>query len=70
MGGEILLSQEGTTHGDPLAMAMYALATVPLIDKTNGLLQVWYADDAAGAGKLASLRQWWNNLSSLGSKFG
>ena len=72
MGGETLLSQEGTTQGDPLAMAMYALATVPLIDKvkTNGLRQVWYADDTACGGKLASLRQWWNNLSSLGPKFG
>ena len=71
MGGETVLSQEGTTHDDPLAMAMHALATVPLIDKvkTNGLRQVWYADDAAGGGKLASLRQWWNNLSSLGRKF-
>ena len=60
MGGETLLSQEGTTQDDPLAMAMYALATVPLMDKvkTNGLRQVWYADDAAGGRKLASLRQW------------
>ena len=58
MGGETLLSQEGTTQDDPLAMAMYALATVPLIYKVkaNGLRQVWYADDAAGGGKLASLR--------------
>ena len=65
MGGETLLSQEGTTRGDPLAMAVYADKV-----KTNGLCQVWYEDDAAGGRKLASLRQWWNNLSSLGPKFG
>ena len=72
VGGETLLSQDGTTQGDQLAMAMYALATVPFIDKvkTNGFRQVWYATDATGGGKLALLRQWWNNSSSLGPKFG
>ena len=43
-------STEGTTQGDPLAMAMYTLAISPLIhqlrDNCPGVQQVWFADDA------------------------
>ena len=46
VNGDVILSQEGTTQGDPLAMAMYGLATIPLIRRLDGLCtQVWYADD-------------------------
>ena len=46
VGGEVLISKEGTTQSDPLAMPMYALATVPLLTKvsTKETTQVWYAD--------------------------
>ena len=62
MDGNVLLSQEGTTQGDPLAMPMYALATIPLIKKlkenVEKVNQVWYADDASGTGDINSLREW------------
>ena len=46
--GEIA-STEGTTQDDPLAMAMHAVAIVPLIRKLRSnspnVKQVWFADD-------------------------
>ena len=58
--GETILSQEGTTQGDPLAMAMYAVAVTPLIHrlKEENTQQVWYVDDATAGGKLTHIRKW------------
>ena len=72
VGGEVLLSKEGTTQGDPLAMTMFARATVPLIDKvsTNHTTQAWFADDSACGGKLRWLPKWWNDLVAVGPAFG
>jgi hypothetical protein len=71
--GEIT-SSEGTTQGDPLAMAMYALAVRPLISKLQSdvpnVNQVWYADDATGAGSCEDLRSFWDSLQMHGDGFG
>ena len=69
--GSSLLSQEGTTQGDPLAMPMYAISITPVIRQLMGLTrQVWYADDAAAGGGLLHLRDWWSGLLSFGRHFG
>ena len=53
----MLLSEESTTQGDPLAMPFYALTTIPLLQRLPlGVVQVWYADDACASGKLCVLR--------------
>ena len=50
---------------------MYALATVPLIKSLpTSVNQVWYADDAAATGKIADLREWWDEISRLGPSYG
>ena len=58
--GDTLFSQEGTRHGDPLAIPLYGLAITPLIRKLEGQYkQVWYADNSAAIGKIDPLREWW-----------
>ena len=71
--GLSLLSQEGTTQGDPFAMPFYALATIMLIQRLDGaedLKQVWYADYASATGSLSSIHTWCNELSSVGPGYG
>ncbi|KAL5467453.1 hypothetical protein EMCRGX_G031678 [Ephydatia muelleri] len=64
--------QEGTTQGDPLAMAMNASGGLPLIHRlsTNVIEQVWYADDATACGKLSEIRSWWKHLVEIGPQYG
>ena len=69
--GEHILSQEGTTQGDPLAMAIYAIGTLPLIQELQGdVPQSWYADAASAGGTLRSLCTWWDRLGTAGPHYG
>lgn len=57
--GECMLSKEGTTQGDPLAMVMYAIGTLPLIKRLGSIVkQIWYADDLAAGSTLDNLKSW------------
>jgi hypothetical protein len=73
-GGEIL-SQEGTTQGDPLAtMPWYSVNTSTIIQSLRisipDVKQVWLADDSAGGGMIPSLYSWYHCLCEEGMKYG
>ena len=71
IGGKNITSQVGTTQGDPLATAMYTLATLPLIHRLGGeVTQSWYADDASAGGRLEGLHRWWDKQDTMGLTFG
>ena len=72
IGRSTILSQEGTTQGDPLAMAMYGIAILPLISRhhNDSLTQKWYADDGSVVGKVKDIRALFDKLTRLGSKYG
>ena len=67
MGGKELVSAEGTTRGDPLAMSLYAVSLQPLIAQlqiSSSAKQCWFADNAIGSGMLENVKRWWDELSS------
>ena len=69
--GQCILTKEGTTQGDPLAMAMYATGTQPLIRRLDGITkQVWYADDSAAGSSIENLKRWWDLLVEIGPLYG
>ena len=74
VGGGEILSREGTTQGDPLAMSWYALNTSIMIQNLRDhcplVKQVWLADDSAGGGSIVQLYNWYRQLSKEGQKFG
>ena len=74
LGGGELMSEEGTTQGDNLAMAFYALGISTVLAALKCLCpsvsQVGLADDITGAAKIPNLRKWWENLIIEGEKSG
>ena len=73
-GGGELASVEGTCQGNPLAMALYAVAISPMIQRLQhafpSVNQSWYADDDAAAATLASLRTYWDKVREIGPGYG
>ena len=68
-----LLSKEGVTQGDPLAMLLYGLAVLPLVRElknSNKWKQNWYADDSACLAQLLLVREWFDRLMVEGPKYG
>lgn len=57
VGGEAILSREGTDQGNPIAVLMYALGILLLIKHitTKNTVQAWFADDAGAGAKLVEL---------------
>ncbi|XP_066914998.1 uncharacterized protein [Clytia hemisphaerica] len=76
IGGGELKSFEGTTQGDPLGMAIYAIGTTPLLHQlamkpqSRSEKEVAFADDLTAAGSIGNLRSWWDKLSVEGPLFG
>ena len=72
IGGLEIKSQEGTTQGDLLGMAIYALGVTPMLNilligignKHNRM--VAFADDITAAGSLDALKQWWDHILEIG----
>ena len=60
MGGEELLSAEGTTQGDPVAMSLYAVSLQPLIAQlqtSSSTKQCWFADGEWYSGKCDAMME-------------
>ena len=72
VGGESILSSEGTTQADRIAIPMYALGIVPLMPSvtTTGTVKPWFADDSAAGGKLQRVHEWWGGLANRGPSYG
>ena len=74
ISGTELRSRQGTTQGDPTAMAAYALGLTPLLDHVQSVKRsvkhVAFADDLTVAGKLKEIKIWWDTLITEGPKYG
>ena len=64
--GTILFSKEGCTQGDPLAMIVYGIGMLPLVELLElnipEIVQPWYADDAGAAGNYEHIEKYFRLL--------
>ena len=57
-------------------MAIYALGIRPLIDNLGEAVdhekckQSWYVDDSSAGGQLIDMKTWWDQLCTMGPKYG
>ena len=73
MWGSEIESAKGATEGDTSAMPVYSIGITPLLKKVTNdksIKHVAYADDLGRVGKLAKIRDWWDNLCLYGPLFG
>ena len=76
LGGNELLSHEGTTQGDPTVMTICGIVLAPLLkhlvtfypDRDPKMIA--FADDLTSAGRLSKLRSWWKFLLDVDPKYG
>ena len=72
-GGKELSSKEGTTQGDPVAMSMYTMGILPLLQlymAKENTKRIAFADDFTGIGKLNQLKDWWDIVCLHGPNLG
>ena len=72
-GGKELVSAEGNTQGDLLAVCLYALSLQPLISRLQAVSQTkqrWFANDATECGSLQNIKSWWDELTVAGPDLG
>ena len=70
---QTLLSKEGVTQGDPLAMLVYGLGILPQTRKLKNPSkhkQNWYANDSGCFAQLLQLKEWLELLIIEGPKYG
>ena len=73
IGGSKILSKEGTTQGDPTAMAAYALGVTPLLhffhefasSHNHRTKEVAFADDFTISGKISEIKEYWDLLTPM-----
>ena len=70
--GEEITSAEGTRQGDPSAMPIYTLGSLPLLNMTTteNTKYAAYADDMSCVEILRNILTWWSKLNTFVPKIG